>query len=632
MSSSLYSQFLREQQAKTSTKPSSLYDQYLAESKQPEQVRGGGSSWGDEDVPARSPRGAFLAPLAEGLTMGGSGEILGAIEGLNTRLHGGSFSEGYERGKQKVADVGKQFASEHPKTSTALEIGGSIAPIIATGGANAVENGLASAARAGAKYGAVSGFLGSDGGLENRAEHALTGAGVGALVAPATSLAGRAIGNIATRTGLTDRVAQAIEKLNPKLGATLGTRGQVNKALSERQDILDALQAPERTAATTQLDRIAATKAQAKQLYDAARADNQAIQHPELSALLQDPQVQRAFEIATQIREATGNPLPKTAAPEQMPAALQKMGVSPERYAELQKLNQNRRVPVVTGTDILGPELTGAPSQGVPLPDPEVLSLLKRQLGMAVKKGANSQSAFTQEQALGLAPKVQRIRDILHEVSPAWKEADAYYADAKGAEDAYNKGYDAVKAVRGVVGKNLAKLSPEALLKEISTPRYASEPAEAIANRAAAFRAGLRAAYADQVRGATTDKGAASVLKLAALKASPRAAQVRAMMFENPADATAFESVLAGKRGAVLKGGLASVPVHNYKLGMIKSVARQFTEPDKINTPLGQQELLNRMLSMSLGNQEVASYRGVSPTAARARNAIRNALAANAAR
>jgi len=383
----------------------------------------------------------------------------------------------------------------------------------------------------GAAFGAAAGADKPAESFRDRAGNMLTDAAIGGVTSKLGVSMAKGLGNVATRTGLTDKAAGVLETVpgGSKLASTMGTRGQVNSAFSDRQDILDAVQGSNATGAQQQIDRIAATNAQAGKLYGIARQDKQAIQNPELNQLLSDPQVQRAYQIASQIRALKGDPLQKVAVPDQVPLALQKMGVSPERYAELQAVGQSRRVPM-SGTDILPPELMGPQATGVDVPDPQVLSSLKRYLGNQAEGNLKSKFPIRQDEAIALLPKIQRIRDILHEVSPPWAKADAAYADAKGQEEAFAHGYDAVKHANSTVGSKLPTHSPEAMLQSIEEPRYPGEPPQAMSRRAEAFRNGVKASVANDVKSQPVNRGAASALDAKGLAPTEKGAQLRSIM------------------------------------------------------------------------------------------------------
>lgn len=572
-----------------------------------------------------STMGDFLVPIAEGATLGFAPKILGAVEGANTAIHGGSFGEGYKRGNAATRAAGDRFAKAHPVLSPALDLAASIPSVLATGGAGELANLSRSAKIArivgqGAKYGAIGGVAKAEGGPRDYVSGAIKGATIGTIAAPIVAGLGAGAGNVSTRLGLTDKIASLVGKASPEAASTMGTRGQVNKALTSRQDVLDAVGAKTETPAAQQMARIAATKAKAGELYGAARQDKSILQDPELQTLLSDPQVKQAYNAAAQIREASGDALPRVSAPEHIPEALRKMGTTPEAYARLMKLNQSGgRVPVVTGTDILSPELQGELTSGIAMPDPAVLSQVKRYLYDAAQGKAESPLQINQDQARALMPKVDAIRQKLHDLSPAWKQADTFYAGAKGEEEAFASGYDAFRSANNASGEKLASNSPEAMLKAIEEPRYPNEPADALQARANAFREGVRAAAQEQVRGAPVDKGIRSILGGSTLEPTEKTAQVRSLMFREPAQAQKAEAVLAAKRGQAMQTpppmNINNIPYPS-RHGALRAAITPFTEPDLIGTVRGQGLLAQRLASPQLRQNETNLYQSGTPMTA----------------
>ncbi len=150
------------------------------------------------------PRLSFLAPIASGATLGASDEILGAVEGANEFIHGRSFKEGYERGKQKTRDVGKEFKEDHPVLSPALDIAAGLAAPV--GAAKYVKGAASTAARigrsalSGAGIGAGAGAASADD--DNRLGGAVTGAAFGGVIGGAIPAVGKTVGGIANQIGL----------------------------------------------------------------------------------------------------------------------------------------------------------------------------------------------------------------------------------------------------------------------------------------------------------------------------------------------------------------------------------------------------------------------------------------------
>ncbi len=159
--------------------------------------------------------GGFLLPVASGLTLGASDEILGGIEGLSNIGEEGGFSAGYERGKQKVRQAGKDFADDNPVLSPALELGaGILAPGFGAAGfikgAASTAGKIGRSAAAGAGLGGASGAAYSTEG--NRTAGAATGAALGGVLGGTLASAGKVLGGAANQLGLRS------EKASRKLG------------------------------------------------------------------------------------------------------------------------------------------------------------------------------------------------------------------------------------------------------------------------------------------------------------------------------------------------------------------------------------------------------------------------------
>lgn len=531
---------------------------------------------------------------AEALVSGvpGAQRAVAGYRGLLSLLTGEGLDAASKEVQNAMTGQRQDVASLPAKARIPLQIAGgapvaaALAPLGALGG--------------GAAFGGLAGADKPADTFSDRLKNIGVGSAFGAAGAKGGQLVGKGLANIADRTGLTDLAGRALSKIAPNVSASLGTEGQVNNALEDRQDILDQIGGSDETGSSQQLARIANTKAQAKQLYDAARQDTQIIQDPELQALLADPSVQKTYQTAAALRAASGNPLPRAAVPDQVPLALQKLGVSPERYAELQALGQSRtRIPAISGTDILPPELMGDTPPGVEMPDPDVLAKTKRMLWDKANGLQDSPLAMKQEEAQALLPKIDAIRQTLHRLSPSWQQADQFYAGAKGEEEAFANGFDAFKSANSQSGDNLSTNSPEAMLKAIEEPRYPNEPPDAMAARATAFRNGAKAAASGQVRGADVNRGLKSVLGVNALEPTQPGIQTRSLMFDQPEDATSLESTLAKLRGQSMaqpSAGAGNNPPPVSHFGAVRYLARKvMQQPDLLQTPQGQQLLMSRL-------------------------------------
>jgi|DEB0MinimDraft_6_1074348.scaffolds.fasta_scaffold05117_2 hypothetical protein len=126
--------------------------------------------------------------LAQGLTFGGAGELAGAGRGAMAALRGEDFMPAFQSGMGEFEAKRKEFKEEYPASALTAEIAGSLPTGIAAGarlaGAKLLPRLLAPAAG-----GATYGFLGTEGGLEERGY----GAGIGAGIAGTLAAGGAAL-------------------------------------------------------------------------------------------------------------------------------------------------------------------------------------------------------------------------------------------------------------------------------------------------------------------------------------------------------------------------------------------------------------------------------------------------------
>ena len=181
--------------------------------------------------------------LAQGLTLGTSDEMSGALSGVGSIFTDETFNEAFDRRIGVARDRSKRFSKAYPKTAIASNIVGGIAPVvasaIATGGAGVGATGSALTAKIlsnpllagkiakqssgllgkigqGAKIGSLQGGVAgagySEGGLGDRALGAAIGVGAGGLLgatAPviATGI-GKGYGGVAKRLSGTKTTTQ----------------------------------------------------------------------------------------------------------------------------------------------------------------------------------------------------------------------------------------------------------------------------------------------------------------------------------------------------------------------------------------------------------------------------------------
>jgi hypothetical protein len=229
------------------------------------------------------------------------------------------------------------------------------------------------------------------------------------------------------------------------------------------------------------------------------------------------------------------------------------------------------------------------------VPNPEILALTKRALGQ-IAKGYRSDNAITQEQAQTALPLLDQLRRELHGASPAWKEADAYYANAMNFRDAYTKAFGAQqKATAG--GLDPAKLkTPEAIsawvAKAAGTPIGAS--------RAAGQQLGTKARLADALRNAPLEPtiGETVARAGAAFEPSAAAAKIRRPAFGSDAEAASFGQAL-GEAQSKTRGDFGPPEINlGYNPMRWLGAVRALSKPNALATAEGmrlRQELATAM-------------------------------------
>ena len=555
-----------------------------------------------------------ISSLYQGATLGAGNKITAGIRTVLPEALGGVKGFDFPQALKEQTGVLNDYRQRHPLDAGIAEIAGSLPTIAATGGASAFPKGAgllrkgAILAGQGAKYGVASGALSSDT-LKDVLPNALKSGVAGAIAAPVIGGvmggAGKIVSNLGQRTGLTDFLAKSVGKVSPDLAESMGTRGKVNSALSGRQDILRQFGDNGTGPGRVQLDRIAATKAKAAEMYGIAQQDTKAISDPRLTAILQDPDVAKVFQTVKQMRTAQGQSLPMGAPPPgQIPPAFKGM-MTPENYQAMTERNAARGIN--SGVNDLMPALGG--NKQIEIPDPQSLATMKRYLNDAAR-GLNSPLNLKQDEARDVLLKAGQVRDILHEVSPSYKAADAFYSDAKGQEEAFAHGFDAFKSARNPSGENLPTHTTDAMHQMISTPRFPNEPPEALASRAAAFREGVKASAASGVRGAEVDKGLQSVMSTPALAGDQQTAGVRALGFQNPAEAQALEQSLATQRATANAAGPSSAlqAPYSHHSAARSGIKALLSAPDQLRNALGEQLIASRQANPQAGI--AASERG----------------------
>lgn len=452
----------------------------------------------------------------------------------------------------------------------------------------------------GAALGAAEGALDADPNVtaRGRALNAALGAGAGATVGAAI----KGAGNLATRSGLTDKLGSALRTIgrdarqtrqSPALqqagqhvsdfGESIGTTGAANKLLTDRQTVLDQLSGSEKSAAQNMIDHIDGYKSQARDLYDTAKQDNAVVNDKRVRAVLADGRVQQMFQVArerlglgpneTVVQPAQKEVLRLTAGAPRSPTPPVPSG-APQSTREAIRAFEARRVAALNRTEgttaqqqaraalerreaeaalptppprareaVLSDDPRPAVDEiTVDLPTPEELAMTKRLLNQVVQQKFNAPQGISSAEAAQMAPLLDDLRAALHETSPAWKEADTFYAQAKNFEDAFQRGYGAQQkpSATGINPKLMR--SPEAIARWIDKGK--GTPV-GIA-RASGSQAGAAGRLGESVRNAPLGSSIGEILSSAngVFQPSASAASLRRTAFGSDGDASAFTGTL----------------------------------------------------------------------------------------
>lgn len=449
------------------------------------------------------------------------------------------------------------------------------------------------AIKGGAVLGAADAALGAD--PESAVTRVAKTAG-GAMLGAAGGAVLHGAGNLAQRTGMTDKVGAALRaagsKMGDRLGApvqnigeAIGTTGAVNRLAQSRQDILDRLQGSEKGAAQTMIDHVDATKAKAKTLYDAARADGNVVNDPRVMSVLGDHRVGQMFQVVRerlglgpndtvlQSGEAevprllgAGSPQPEppsvssgnpASTREAIDAFQRRFAIAANRAegtgqqqtarAALERRSAETSLPRPATSlqrGILLEPKAAVPEIVTDLPSPEELAMTKRLLSQVIQQKFNAPQGISAAEAAQLSPLLDQLRGALHDASPAWKEADTFYAQAKNFESVFQKAYGA-QVTPTASGLDPAKLKTQQAIDRLRA-RKAGTPIAASLD--AGQQAGTAARIAEQVRhqelgptAASAIKGSGSVINPFA----PEASAYRRPAFGSTGDANDFTQLLA---------------------------------------------------------------------------------------
>ena len=155
--------------------------------------------------------GSLFDTITNAAALGFGPQLEGFEAGIGSLLSGGSYSEGYERGRDAFSQGLENFETANPKTATAANIGGGLLSPVPLGKTRAARTAFGTAAGAAANVGAGQGET-----LTENLQDAATGAATGLLGAGAGEALGAGLKATAGRylggPGL-DRVTPDVESL-----------------------------------------------------------------------------------------------------------------------------------------------------------------------------------------------------------------------------------------------------------------------------------------------------------------------------------------------------------------------------------------------------------------------------------
>lgn len=201
------------------------------------------STYPGQDFGSRLESG--IASVARGITLGSNDEILGGVSAAGKLLTGDTnVRQNYRAARDAIRAHDQTAQAAHPNITIAGQLAGGFAPLIATGGASSGV-GLANVLKQGALYGALQG-AGDAKELSDIPKDAAIGGGIGALGGAVLHGAGKGLGVIANKSGLSDFVANQAGNLAERVApggkladllqavqASTGKAGGANKTITE---------------------------------------------------------------------------------------------------------------------------------------------------------------------------------------------------------------------------------------------------------------------------------------------------------------------------------------------------------------------------------------------------------------
>jgi len=479
-------------------------------------------------LPARVLRGGRVAGTVAGGVMSAAHRLGGAEgESLADRLRG-TLASGVAGGVVgAIAPWLTQYSV--PRTVLGAGIGGYAGSAIAPEG-----------------RGLEGGFLG-----------AVTGGTAAASPSKTAGLLGTALERMKAPASVTG-AARSIKEAT-------GLRGRVNVERQGIQDLLPpgvpiGVQDP---AAQIKIAELAKNRARNERLYSMAKQDKAILNDPEVVSLIQDPDIVRAFGAVAKIRKEAGSPLPSVVTGSRaVPSPI----LSPRGQPFV------RQVPTVAE-----------------VPDPEGLHLLKRIVQETTDRQFQGERVIPVEDAIRIAPKLERLRGRLHDLSPAYKRADNAFQVARVGEEAFEAGMTAAgPAMQDPAASKVGVSDVSGLARSLQETRKArildpAQQARVIAATRRGQQLGARAKVAQQLTAQGVLGGRRGVLEAPVLAASGPAAQQRGL-----AGIPGYEQTIQRVReeaGAATPHYIA-LPIQER---MVASAAQLFRDP--ITKPAAQRML-----------------------------------------
>lgn len=194
------------------------------------------------------------------------------------------------------------------------------------------------------------------------------------------------------------------------------------------------------------------TTTQMREVYDQAREATRgfAVESPTFAEVIETPIGKQAWEFAQISKANTGSALPT------IERALPMGGMSAEQLAVQNARNVSRGVPPIV-----------APTESIPVPDPESIHLMKRYFANVARLGQQDGAQGLQAaRAQGALKQWDNIRNEI--LDPAWRQADDVATQLFNTRRAAKLALDAAKAVPNPGSRRAATMSIRAVQDRVA--------------------------------------------------------------------------------------------------------------------------------------------------------------------